>query len=129
LSTPLAFYDVGELIQTKSDGMCHVRHILGLLGDGSMALCGIGRNVPELVYGNLGRDSLADVWAEHPMLRELRAELDGDYPGVCGNCIHAKRCLTYCVAQNYMDHGRLVAPSWLCFDLEKRGLFPAGRLR
>ncbi len=129
LATPLALYTVKELLHEKSQGMCHVRHILGILGSGEMALCGIGRNVPELCFGRLGEASVAEVWLHHPVLRELRQELDGDYPGVCGNCIHARRCLTYCVAQNYLDSGRLVAPAWLCQEAAERGILPQSRLK
>ncbi len=129
LSTPLALYTVSELVRSGQNGMCHVRHILGLLGSGEMALCGIGRTIPELCFGKLGEDSVSAVWQSHPLLRELREELDGEYPGVCRDCIHAKRCLTYCVAQNYQDTGRLVTPAWQCAEAHAQGVFPAGRLR
>lgn len=129
ISTPLALYTVKELLREGQPGMCHVRHILGILGSGEMALCGIGRNVPELCFGRLGETSVAEAWMHHPVLRELRQELDGDYPGVCGDCIHAKRCLTYCVAQNYLDSGRLVAPAALCKEATDRGLLPRSRMK
>lgn len=129
LSTPLAFYTVSELVNRGTDGACHVRHILGLLGSGEMALCGIGRTIPELCFGTLGETGVAEVWLNHPTLQQLRRDLDGDYPGVCGQCIHAKSCLTDCVAQNYQDTGRLVTPAWQCVEAHRRGLFSAGRLR
>jgi radical SAM protein with 4Fe4S-binding SPASM domain len=129
LSTPLALYTVGELVNAGTGGMCHVRHILGILGTGEMALCGIGRTIPELCFGNLGDVSVADVWLNHPALCQLRQDLDGEYPGVCGECIHTDRCLTWCVAQNYQDTGRLLSPSWLCAEAYERGVFPPGRLR
>ncbi len=129
LSTPLALYTVKELLREGQPGMCHVRHILGILGSGEMALCGIGRNVPGLCFGKLGEVSVAEAWVHHPVLQELRRELDGDYPGVCGDCIHAKRCLTYCMAQNYLDSGRLAAPTWLCQEAAGKGLLPHSRLR
>jgi SynChlorMet cassette radical SAM/SPASM protein ScmF len=129
LSTPLALYTVGELVNGGQNGMCHVRHILGILGSGEMALCGIGRTIPELCFGKLGETSVTEVWLDHPLLRQLRQDLDGNYPDVCGECIHAGRCLTYCVAQNYQDTGRLVTPAWQCAEAHARGAFPAGRLR
>jgi SynChlorMet cassette radical SAM/SPASM protein ScmF len=128
LSTPLAFYTVGELVNGRSDGACRVRNILGILGDGEMALCGIGTTIPELCFGNLDEVSLAVVWESHPTLVKLREELDGEHPGVCGRCIHAKRCLTYCVAQNYHNSGQLVAPAWLCTEVVNRSTFPQSRL-
>jgi SynChlorMet cassette radical SAM/SPASM protein ScmF len=129
LSTPLALYTVGELLRAGDDGLCHVRHILGILGTGEMALCGIGQTIPELCFGNLREASVVEVWQSHPVLQQLRQELDGEYPGLCGQCIHARRCLTHCVAQNYQDNGRLVSPAGLCAEVYERGLFPAGRLR
>lgn len=127
LATPLALYTVKELLREGQPGMCHVRHILGILGSGEMALCGIGRNVPDLCFGKLGETSVVEAWLHHPVLQELRRELDDDYPGVCRECIHAKRCLTYCVAQNYLDSGRLVAPAWLCQEAAERAFLPQSR--
>lgn len=129
LCTPLALYTAAELARRGPDGACHVRHILGILGSGEMALCGIGRTIPELCFGNLRDASVAEVWYNHPMLRRLRRELDEEYPGICGRCIHAPRCLTYCPALNYQDSGRLISPSWLCAEAAARGQFPASRLR
>jgi hypothetical protein len=48
---------------------------------------------------------------------------------VCGQCIHARRCLTHCVAQNYQDTGRLVAPAHLCAEAYRWGVFPKSRMR
>jgi SynChlorMet cassette radical SAM/SPASM protein ScmF len=129
LSTPLALYTVRELLENGPGGMCHVRHILGILGSGDIALCGIGQTILELCFGNLEDTRVADVWLNHPVLQQLRQDLDGDYPDICGRCIHAKRCLTYCVAHNYQDTGRLVAPTWLCTEAWRQGDFPISRLR
>jgi SynChlorMet cassette radical SAM/SPASM protein ScmF len=129
LSTPLAFYTVGELMNGGPGGMCHVRHILGILGSGEMALCGIGTTIPELCFGNLREANLAEVWESHPTLVKLREDLDSRYPSVCGRCVHAGRCLTYCVAQNYQETGQMVAATRLCATAYERGTFPAGRLK
>ncbi len=127
-STPLAFYTIGELMRTKGDGMCHVRNILGILGSGNMALCGIGRTIPELCFGNLCEVSVGRIWMDHLLLQKLRRELDAPYPGICKDCLHAKRCLTQCVAQNYQSTGQLLSPTWLCAEAEARGVFPSSRL-
>ena len=125
---PPAMATVKELLRYSNDGAgCNVRHILGLLGTGEMALCGIGRNLPELCFGKLGRDSLRTVWMTHPVLRRMRKDLLGPFPGICGDCIHAGRCLTHCLAQNYEANGSLVSPSPLCAEAERRGVFPQTR--
>ena len=125
---PPAMSTVRELLRHGGDGAgCHVRHILGILGTGEMALCGIGRNVPELCFGKLGKDRLREVWMAHPVLVQMRKDLAGPYPGVCGDCLHAGRCMTHCLAMNYEASGRLVSPSPLCAEAERRGAFPATR--
>ena len=125
---PPAMSTVKELLRYGGEGAgCHVRHILGILGTGEMALCGIGRNLPELCFGKLGRDSLREVWTNHPVLRQMRKDLAGPFPGVCGDCLHAGRCMTHCLAQNYEANGQLVSPSPLCAEAVRRGVFPPTR--
>ncbi len=125
---PPAMSTVKELLRYGGNGAgCHVRHILGLLGTGEMALCGIGRNIPELCFGKLGRDSLREVWMNHPVLRQMRKDMAGPFPGVCGDCLHAGRCMTHCLAQNYEFTGKLVNVSPLCAEAERRGMFPPTR--
>jgi radical SAM protein with 4Fe4S-binding SPASM domain len=103
--------------------------ILGILGNGDIALCGIGRTCPELVYGRLGRDSIREIWFSNPtILRLRRALMDVDtLPSPCSKCLFVRVCRTGCVANNYCESGSLVAPTWLCAEADRRGLFPAGR--
>ena len=127
---PPAMWSVKELLRYRGmGGACHVRNILGLLGTGEMALCGIGRNIPELCFGMLGKDSVRKVWINHPTLIKMRQDLEDTLPGLCGNCIHAGRCLAHCVAMNYEATGKLVDVSPICAAAEKAGLFPEGRKR
>ena len=57
INLPLALMSISEIIRRKgSTGDCGVRGILGVLGTGEIALCGIGRTIPELVYEQLGVD-------------------------------------------------------------------------
>ncbi|MEI6842269.1 MAG: hypothetical protein WCK53_13465, partial [Methanomicrobiales archaeon] len=69
--------------------------------------------VPEIqVLGTLGKDSIREIWFSHPVIRNLRhnLKLNHGYPGICGDCIHARGCRTGCVAHNYTHCGNLVAP-------------------
>jgi SynChlorMet cassette radical SAM/SPASM protein ScmF len=127
--TPLALYAVGELIQREKLGVCHVLNILGILGSGDMALCGIGRTIPELCYGSLRETGVREVWLHHPTLQELRDEVNGEYPAPCGSCLHVHRCQTFCVAQNYQRSGKLTSPDWLCAEAYRQGVFPVSRLK
>jgi len=128
IMAPPALATVRELLRGGcGGGSCNVRGVLGILGSGEFALCGIGRNVQELCFGVLGRDRIRDVWADHPVLVRLREDLSGPYPGVCGDCIHAARCQTVCVALNYQVNGALVSVPPICAEIERRGLFPPSR--
>lgn len=129
IGAPMALLSVGDLLHDRWRGVCSVRNTMGILGTGHMALCGIGRNVPELCYGHLGRDSIRETWISNPFLRRLRKGLDGPFPGICRDCIHSSRCRTGCLAMNYMQSGELFWPAPLCEDAAKRGAFPPSRLR
>jgi SynChlorMet cassette radical SAM/SPASM protein ScmF len=123
---PIAFYSLKRL-QTFSGYTCNIFGILGILSTGHLAMCGIGVHVPELCYGLLGEDRVADVWASNSMLIDLRKSLPAGLEGICGECILRDRCLGMCVAQNYHLTGQLAAPFWFCQMADEAGLFPASR--
>ncbi|MCS7260397.1 MAG: radical SAM protein [Anaerolineae bacterium] len=132
LHLPLALQSIEDLLDTGAEvGDCGVLSILGILGSGEIALCGIGRTIPELVYGHLGQSSIRDIWLHHPRLLELCQLLSdaAHYPGVCGVCVVARRCRTGCVADNYAHSGHLVWPNPWCTEAERRGFFPTSRLK
>ena len=127
---PSAFRPLGKLYGDSRDGCsrCGIFNILGVLSDGSYALCGIGAQVPELVFGHASRDRLEDVWRDNPVLREIREGLPWKMEGICGECMMKSVCLGSCVAQNYYSSKNLFAPFWYCDEAHKRGLFPVSRL-
>ncbi len=132
LTLPMALTPYKELWRTKGKVCdCGVSSILGILGTGEVALCGIGETISELVYGLLGKDSIRDIWISHPVLLKLRSDLANikEYPGICGSCIHAQSCRTGCVADNYVNGGALVSPQRLCNEAFNKGVFPKNRLR
>jgi SynChlorMet cassette radical SAM/SPASM protein ScmF len=132
LSMPDAITPFSEIWRKNGGGCnCGVTGILGVLGSGEIALCGIGQTIPALVYGHLGKDSIRDIWLNHPVILGLRRDLHEvrRYPGICGSCIHASSCRTGCVANNYISGGKLVFPDWLCDEAYRRGIFPKSRLR
>ncbi len=127
-SWPMAFHGVGRLLARPSE-VCNIHSILGVLSTGSLALCGIGTQEDDLVYGHLGEDSVVDAWTSHPGLLRLRAFIPTEFEGVCGRCIFKRYCLGACVAHNYNESKRLTAPFWFCRLAEEANLFPLSRLR
>jgi SynChlorMet cassette radical SAM/SPASM protein ScmF len=126
---PAAFRPLSRLSTADGGGTCGILGILGVLPDGSYALCGIGRHVPELVFGSVRDDSLADIWHSDPHLQLLREALPQRLRGVCGDCLCSERCLGGCVAQNYYRTGDLLEPFWFCETADREGLFPDSRRR
>ena len=127
---PPAFRPLGRIYGERGDGCsrCGIFGILGVLSDGSYALCGIGEQVPELIFGHASRDRLEDVWKNNPVLKEIREGLPKKIKGVCGECMMKGLCLGSCVAQNYYSAHDLFAPFWYCEEALRLGLFPESRL-
>ncbi|MBN2199964.1 MAG: SynChlorMet cassette radical SAM/SPASM protein ScmF [Candidatus Aminicenantes bacterium] len=127
---PPVFRPLGRMFGRNGDGCtrCGIFSILGVLADGSYALCGIGETVPELVFGRADRDRLEDVWNNNAVLNDIRTGLPGKLKGVCGECLMKTLCLGSCVAQNYYSTHDLFSPFWFCEEARKKGLFPESRL-
>jgi len=126
---PVAFRPLGRIVNGGEARRCGILGILGVLATGDYALCGIGSQIPELVFGRVGRDPLAKVWREDEVLQTLRAGLPKQFEGICGECLLNAFCLGSCVAQNYYRQQRLFAPFWFCEQADRQGLFPATRRR
>lgn len=128
---PPAFRPLGKMFGNNrvGNGACGIKGILGVLANGSYALCGIGESVQELIFGHAAKDRLEDVWNNTPVLQEIREGLPDGLEGICGDCLMKSRCLGSCVAQNYYLNKNLFAPFWYCEEASALGLFPESRLR
>jgi SynChlorMet cassette radical SAM/SPASM protein ScmF len=129
-SHPMAFRPLGKMFGTNGDGcgVCRILSILGVLANGSYALCGIGETVPDFVFGHAATDRLEDVWNNNPLLLELREGLPQRFEGICGDCLMKGMCLGSCIAQNYYRNQTIWAPNWYCQVAHDRGLFPDSRI-
>jgi SynChlorMet cassette radical SAM/SPASM protein ScmF len=125
---PQAFRALSRIARGEGCSVCGIYGILGVIADGQYALCGIGGQVPDLVFGQIGEEPLEKIWSENPVLKSLRVGLPGHLEGVCSRCLMKGRCLGSCLAQNYYDSGRLWSPFWFCQQAEEAGLFPVSRL-
>jgi SynChlorMet cassette radical SAM/SPASM protein ScmF len=129
-SHPHAFSPLKQVIGgNRLRRACGIRGIMGVLANGSYALCGIGSHIPELVFGHASRDSLAEVWQTHPVLQEIREGLPHRLEGICSECLLKHRCLGHCLAQNYYHSRDLWTPFWFCQEAHAAGLFPESRRR
>jgi len=127
-SFPFAFRSLSALFDEGSLGSCGIFGIIGVLGSSKYALCGIGESVPELIFGDVKKDKLADIWNNNDLLQQIREGLPSKLEGICGDCIMKKMCLGECVANNYFVHRNVFGSYWFCEEAHKRKLFPASRL-
>lgn len=125
---PQAFRALSRIAGGDGCAVCGILGILGVVARGHYALCGMGEQVPDLVFGQIGKDRLKEVWRDNALLRALREGLPERLEGVCSRCLMNARCLGFCVAQNYYSTGSPWAPFWFCQQAEEIGLFPASRL-
>jgi SynChlorMet cassette radical SAM/SPASM protein ScmF len=129
-SNPPAFSPLKRVYGPQASRFrCGILGIIGVLANGSYALCGIGSHIPELVFGHASRDSLADVWQNNPVLQEIREGLPERLGGICHDCLLKKLCLGLCLAQNYYQTRDLWTPFWFCQEAKAAGLFPESRTR
>jgi SynChlorMet cassette radical SAM/SPASM protein ScmF len=124
---PLAFRALHRIANENGGGTCGIFGILGVIASGHYALCGIGEQVPDLIFGKVGKDPLAEVWQENAILKALREGMPERLEGVCSRCLMKGLCMGACIAQNYYRNGSLWASNWFCEQAEKAGLFPASR--
>lgn len=108
-SHPAAFIPLSNYFK-KSNGRCGIFGIIGVLGNGKYALCGIGETVTELIFGDSRTDKLDDIWNNNPILNQIRKGLPNQLDGICGDCIVKNFCLGSCIALNYYRYHNLFAP-------------------
>lgn len=128
LHLPVAFTPVKDILAGKGCCTCRILNIIGLLSDGRVSYCGIGRLEEELVMGNVRNEKLSAIWQDSKQLRELRKKMPRALKGVCGICIHKYQCLGSCVAQTYHQKKDLFGAFSFCEAAHVKGLFPESRL-
>ncbi|QTA79260.1 SynChlorMet cassette radical SAM/SPASM protein [Desulfonema limicola] len=126
---PAAFRPLSCIFSAKSCYVCGILGILGIIPDGSYALCGIGQHIPDLVFGKAGTDSLEHIWKNNHILEALRKGLPEKLEGVCSRCLMKYQCLGACIAQNYYTSNSLWSGFWFCEQAYQSGLFPETRLK
>ena len=124
---PPAFQPV-KAMRFERLNTCGIFNILGILGDGSISICGIGSSRDTLVLGRITKDRIEDIWCSNAILKEIRECVPSKLEGICGRCIMKKYCLGKCRAEAYYAEGSLLAPLGFCQTAYEEGLFPKSRM-
>lgn len=107
---------------------CHILNICGILSNGDVSICGIGRVNKRLIVGNIRETGIATLWKEGAIFQEIRSQIPFQFKGVCGDCIFKYHCLGFCRADVLSQEQALIDPYWVCEEIYQKGLFPPTRL-
>ena len=119
---------VFPLRTTKGNcGRCGIFTILGVLHDGTYALCGIGTSVPDLCFGHASKNNVKEIWENAEALNQIGEHLPRDLKNICSKCLLKNIRLGSCVANNYYVEKDLLAGHKFCEDAYKAGAFPMSR--
>jgi radical SAM protein with 4Fe4S-binding SPASM domain len=124
---PPALLSMDDLKKNKICS-CNIKNLLGIIADGKISICGIGKTIDKLVLGKVGRDSIKDVWENNPILKLIREDIPEKMKGVCGKCLFKSSCLGKCRAEVFYDAEDLLAPFSVCQEAYEQGFFPESRL-
>jgi SynChlorMet cassette radical SAM/SPASM protein ScmF len=126
---PIAFRPLARMFGQRGIGCgtCGILNVLGVLSDGSYALCAMGEMVRDLIIGHAGENALERIWRQSPLLEEVRGGLPHRFQGICGKCVVRNICQGRCIVQNYEKSRDFWAPYWFCEEADKEGLFPESR--
>ena len=126
LDIPFAFKKMSYI--KKHKGRCGILGMIGLLSDGTISMCGIGSQIPELNMGNIKKDRLEDVWRNNPVLVSIRESIPDKLEGICSKCMFKRLCLGKCRAEAYHRTQSLTAPFYFCQEAFNKGIFPETRI-
>jgi SynChlorMet cassette radical SAM/SPASM protein ScmF len=109
-------------------GHCGYQRSLGILADGSVTICSIGKIDPQFIFGHVSDIQLAGAWRHNAILQQIHEGVEQRLEGVCGRCIFRRSCAGGCRALALQCGGNLYSPHPLCQALYDAGAFPASRL-
>ncbi|MBW1912320.1 MAG: radical SAM protein [Deltaproteobacteria bacterium] len=107
---------------------CKIHNICGILSNGDVSICGIGRTKKSLIMGNVRETNIARIWEEGAIFREIREKVPFQMEGVCGRCLFKHHCLGFCRADVLFDKQSILEPYGICEEVFQKGLFPESRL-
>lgn len=107
---------------------CKILNICGILSNGDVSICGIGRGNEALMVGNIKYNSITQIWRQGVFFKEIREKIPFEMEGICGECLFKFHCLGFCRADVLAANRPLTEPYGLCQEVFQKGLFPKSRI-
>jgi len=108
---------------------CSFPYYIAINSNGDVAPCDGLFNYPEMIIGNVRKNSLLEIWKKSKLLRDLRKINPPDLKGVCKKCIYRDYCAGGCRASAYINYGDFRMPDPVCQTVYEAGLFPKDCLK
>ena len=99
--------------------------MIGISPQGKAGLCHVSSNDPNFIFGDLGKQSLKEIWENSPTLQKFRDLNPNNLHGICGNCLAREACRGGCrlhALTKYKDD--FYAPDPQCQTVYNLGKFP-----
>ncbi|HEY0781437.1 MAG TPA: PqqD family peptide modification chaperone [Thermoanaerobaculia bacterium] len=99
--------------------------LLGILPNGDITVCALGREETDLFFGNVREVHLKDAWQKARMdLLRTRYVTGEHLKGICADCVWKKTCKGSCRAWAYVEGEDFESAYPVCQDAADKGLFP-----
>ena len=88
---PCAFVPLSNMYRASPDGLggtCGITGVIGVLGDGNYALCGIGETVKDLTFGNAAEF----LWPMSGLTTQCSSKSGASFPTRLRECAQSARC-------------------------------------
>lgn len=108
---------------------CSFPYYIAINSNGDVAPCDGLFNYPEMIIGNVRKNSLWEIWQNSKLLKELRRINPSDLKGVCKKCIYREYCAGGCRAAAYINYRDFRMPDPVCQTIYEAGLFPKDCLK
>ncbi len=107
---------------------CNILNICGILSNGDVSICGIGKRKKALVMGNVKEEGIVNIWKDGVLFKDIRKKIPFQMKGICGRCLFKYQCLGFCRAEALFNDRPLTDPYGICDEVFKKGLFPESRI-
>jgi radical SAM protein with 4Fe4S-binding SPASM domain len=100
------------------------KSMIGVGPSGIASLCHVSNNNGQFIFGDLKKESLANIWNENKLLNEFRSFNPDNLKGVCGNCLARDVCRGGCRLNAVSSYNDFFAPDSQCQVIYNLGKFP-----
>jgi radical SAM protein with 4Fe4S-binding SPASM domain len=108
---------------------CSFPYYIAINSNGDVAPCDGLFNYPEMIIGNVRKNSLSEIWRKSKLLKDLRKINPSALKGVCRKCIYRDYCAGGCRASAYINYRDFKMPDPVCQTVYEAGLFSKNCLK